>query len=137
MRRRPAAHNAGFTLVEVLAAVAILGGALFILLSTHHSALRLHEEMGRAVERAQLMEQVTGEAEFLVLSGTLSHADEFEGRYAGYSWGFEATAIGGTEEIPVPFYQVNAVLMTPDGASKSVTFYVFHVSSTEVLKGGA
>lgn len=135
MRRAPE-QSSGFTLVEVLAAVAILGGALFILLNTHYSALRLHEEMGDAVERQQLLERVVGDAEFQVLAGTLTDAGEFEGHYAGYSWSFEGTPTGGSEDTPMPFYQVNATLRTPSGDEDTVTFYVFHISSTEVLEGG-
>jgi len=129
-------HNAGFTLVEVLAAVAILGGALFILLNTHYSALRIHEAMAETVERRQLLERVVSEAEFEVLAGNITGSGEFEGRYAGYAWSFEGEPTGGTEETPVPYYQVNAILSTPNGDQETVTFYVFHISSTEVLEGG-
>jgi len=135
MRREPG-HTSGFTLVEVLAAVAILGGALFILLNTHYSALRLHEEMGDAVERQQLLERVVGDAEYQVLAGSLSDSGEFEGHYVGYFWSFEGTPAGASEETPMPYYQVNATLRTPSGDEDSVTFYVFHISSTEVLEGG-
>jgi prepilin-type N-terminal cleavage/methylation domain-containing protein len=134
---RGARGQSGFTLVEVLAAVAILGGALFILLNTHYSALRLHEEMGDAVERRQLLERVVSDAEFKVLSGTLTESGDFEGVYTGYSWSFEGTPTGGSEETPMPFYQVNATLRTPSGDEDTVSFYVFHISSTEVLEGGA
>jgi len=129
-------HSGGFTLVEVLAAVAILGGALFILLETHYGALRLYEQMAESVERQQLMERVTGLAEFGILSGEISDSGEFEGHYAGYSWSYEGTPTGGSEESPIPFYQVNAVLRTPDGEEESIVFYIFDTASNEVLKGG-
>lgn len=125
----------GFTLVEVLAAVAILGGAVFILLNTHYSALRLYEEMHDGVVERQLMEKVVGEAEFGVLSGEVTGSGEFEGRFAGYGWNYQATPTGGTEDSPIPFYQVEANLRTPDGEGETLTFYVFHISSTEVLEG--
>jgi prepilin-type N-terminal cleavage/methylation domain-containing protein len=131
-------QNSGFTLVEVLAALAILGGAMFILLNTHYSALRLHEEMASAVLRRELMERVVSEAEFKVLTGTLTEAGEFEGRYAGYSWSFNGTPTGGSEdETPLPFYQVEATLRTPDGEEESLSFYVYNISSNDVLEEGA
>jgi prepilin-type N-terminal cleavage/methylation domain-containing protein len=133
---KPPLHNGGFTLVEVLAALAILGGALFILLNTHYSALRLHEEMASAVLRRELMERVVSDAEFKVLTGTLTEAGEFEGRYAGYSWSFNGTPTGGTEEMPIPFYQVVATLRTPEGEEETLNFYVFDISSNEVLAEG-
>jgi len=132
VKRRP---HAGFTLVEVLAAVAILGGAVFILLNTHLSALRLYEEMNHSVVTRQLLEKVVGEAEFGVLTGEVSGGGEFEGRYAGYTWSYQATPTGGTETAPIPFYQVEATLRSPHGEDESLTFYIFHISSTEVIGG--
>ena len=134
--RQELQQRGGFTLVEVLAAVGILGGALFILLNTHYSALRLHEEMAATVERCQLIERVVSDAEFKVLSGTLSESGDFEGAYAGYTWSFEGTPTGASDETPIPYYQVNAMLRGPDGHEETVTFYVFHTSSTEVLGEG-
>lgn len=127
--------RAGFTLVEVLAAVAILGGAVFILLNTHYSALRLYEEMNDSVVRRQLLERVVGEAEFGVLTGEVTGSGEFEGRYAGYTWSYQGTPTGGTEESPIPFYQVEATLRDPEGKDETLTFYVFNISSTEVVEG--
>ncbi len=134
---KPPLHNGGFTLVEVLAALAILGGAMFILLNTHYSALRLHEEMASSVLRRELMERVVSDAEFKVLAGTLTESGEFEGRYAGYSWAFNGTPMGGSEDRPLPFYQVQATLRMPDGDEESLNFYVFNISSNEVLAEGA
>lgn len=131
------AHNGGFTLVEVLAALAILGGALFILLNTHYGALKLHEEMASAVLRRELIERVVSDAEFKVLSGTLTESGEFEGRYVGYTWSFNGTPTGGSEETPMPYYQVTATLRTPDGEEESLNFYVYDISSDEVLAEGA
>jgi prepilin-type N-terminal cleavage/methylation domain-containing protein len=130
-------QNGGFTLVEVLAALAILGGALFILLNTHYGALKLHEEMASAVLRRELMERVVSDAEFKVLSGTLTESGEFEGRYVGYTWSFNGTPTGGSEETPMPYYQVTATLRTPDGEEESLNFYVYDISSDEVLAEGA
>ena len=129
-------RRGGFTLVEVLAAVAILGSALFILLSTHHGALRLFEAMNSSVVETQMLERAVGEAEFGVLTGELTGSGEFEGRFAGYAWSYQGTAIGGTEESPIPFYQVEVTVRNPDGEDQTLSFYFFHVSSTEVIEGG-
>ena len=126
----------GFTLVEVLAAVAILGGALFILLTTHHGALQIYVEMNETVIKRQLLERVVGEAEFGILSGELTGGGEYKGRYAGYTWSYQATPTGGTEESPIPFYQIEVTLRNPDGEDEKLTFFFFNVGSNEVLKGG-
>lgn len=128
-------EQGGFTLVEVLAAVAILGGALFILLNGHYSALKLYESMTEEVTNRELLERVVDNAEFEVLSGTLSDSGEFEGRYAGYTWAFEGETTGGSADTPIPFYQVSATLKPPEGDEQTMTFYVFNTSSNEVLKG--
>lgn len=129
-------RRGGFTLVEVLAAVAILGSALFILLSTHHGALRLFEAMNASVVESQLLERAVGEAEFGVLIGELTGSGEFEGRFAGYTWSYQGAPLGGTEESPIPFYQVEVTLRNPDGEDQTLSFYFFHISSNEVIEGG-
>ena len=126
----------GFTLVEVLAAVAILGSALFILLSTHHGALRLFEAMNASVVETQLLERAVGEAEFGVLIGELTGSGEFEGPFAGYTWSYQGAPLGGTEETPIPFYQVEVTLRNLEGEDQTLSFYVFHISSNEVIEGG-
>ncbi len=132
----PTSSAAGFTLVEVLAAVAIMGGALFILLNTHHGALRLYADMNESVVKRQLLERVVGEAEFGVLTGELTGSGEFKGRYAEYSWSYQGTPAAGEDtETPMPFYQVEATLRTPDGEDETLTFYVFNIGSNEVLEG--
>ncbi len=127
--------NGGFTLVEILAALAILGSAVFILLNTHLSALNLYESMNDAVLKRQLLERAVGEAEFGVLTGELTGSGEFKGRYAGYTWSYQGTPLGGTEEAPIPFYQVQATLRIPGEEDETLNFYVFNISSTEVLGG--
>jgi len=129
-------QRGGFTLVEVLAAVAILGSALFILLSTHHGALRLFEAMNASVVESQLLERAVGEAEFGVLIGELTGSGEFEGPYAGYTWSYQGAPLGGTEESPISFYQVEVTLRNPEGEDQTVSFYFFHISSNEVIEGG-
>jgi hypothetical protein len=110
---------------------------VFILLNTHYSALRLYEDMNESVFQRQLLEKVVGEAEFGVLSGEVSGSGELEGRFQGYSWSYQATPTGGTEESPIPFYQIEATLRTPDGDDETLTFYFFHISSQEVLGGAS
>ena len=49
-------QRAGFTLLEVLAALAILGGAVFVLMNAHFSALAMHDAMVEEVMQRQMLE---------------------------------------------------------------------------------
>lgn len=120
--------QAGFTLVEIMAAVAILGLSVFILLDAHYSALRLHEVTSADVTRRVLLESVVGKSEAGVLAGKLSDAGDFGGRYPDYGWSYEAAKAAAFEEIPL--YRVRVSVAGPEG-NEALEFYVYNGSVPE------
>ena len=114
-------RNAGFTLAEVLVALAILGSALFVLIGAHQSALRLQLESENVLEERQLLEGAVSRAEVAVMTGNLSASGEFGPRYPGYGWSFDA--VNTSSDGQVPLYQVTARLHTPEGEKKLDFFY--------------
>jgi prepilin-type N-terminal cleavage/methylation domain-containing protein len=84
----------GFTLIEVMVALAILSTALFVLLQAHYGSLRLYDDSRDQVTRRALLEWAVGKAELEVHGGTLSGSGEYSKRFPDTSYSFEATPIG-------------------------------------------
>lgn len=118
--------KSGFTLIEIMVAVAILGGSMLILLETHYSAMKLFNRAQEETLMQQLLERVLGEAEVETLAGNLNGTGDFGARYPDYSYSFEAAPAG--EDELVPLYIVTVTL---NGPADSVTkeLYVFSVET--------
>jgi prepilin-type N-terminal cleavage/methylation domain-containing protein len=120
------AGKEGFTLIEIMVAVAILGSSLLILLETHYGALQLFNEAREESLMQQFLERVVGEAEVEVLAGNMSGSGDFGQRYKDYSWSFDATPAG--EDEMVPLYAVTVTVDSPTD-SRSMEMFVFSVET--------
>ena len=107
-----AGRNRGFTLIEVMAALAILGTSLIVLLNSHYKAMTLHADTDQAVFMDGLTAWALGLAEVEVLAGVLDDAGDFGERYPGYSYAFHATLFD--ETVPVRLYTVGVTVVGPD-----------------------
>ena len=105
--------RAGFTLLEVVVALAILGSAMYILLQTHLNALSAHDRQQSKVVLNHLMTQSLGRAELELAAGNLSGSDDFGDRWEGYAYEFDAQYFG--ESYP-NLYEVTVRITTPDEA---------------------
>ena len=65
-------RKAGFTLIEILAALAILGTTLVVLLDSHYAALSLHLQTQDLVRMSGYLELAVGIAEVEVADPTQS-----------------------------------------------------------------
>ncbi len=134
MTRAPFAQRtpiAGFTLMEVLAALAILGSAMFILLAAHSQSLQLHQVVDEEVNMRLLLERSVAFAEVEVINGALAGGGDFGARYPGFEWSYEATA---DEDELIPLYAVDVRLTGPTD-TREVTFLCFN-TGPEDLDGG-
>lgn len=128
----------GFTLMEILTALAILGGSAFILFNVHFNAMKLHQITINQTDENQLLYATCSRAEVGVLTGTLEGSGDFGTTYEGYSWSYVATAIGSDPSIPL--YSVNVTLYTPENENKNLTFLCYDLSvenQTNNLTGGS
>ncbi|MCX8063809.1 MAG: prepilin-type N-terminal cleavage/methylation domain-containing protein [Candidatus Hydrogenedentes bacterium] len=116
----------GFTLMEILTALAILGGSAFVLFNIHYNAMRLHEEALGISDEYQLLSFICSKAEMGVLSGTLSDGGDFGDNFEGYSWSYSATPMGSDPAISL--YAVNVTLTNPEGETKNVNFLCYGLS---------
>lgn len=119
----------GFTLIEVLVALTILAGSLFVLMNTHYAAMNLHVLAVDEVNSRVLLEGTLARAEMGIAAKELTGGGDFGSRYPGYSWSYEAMEMGGEDGSPLladtVFYRVTATLNRPDGESTSLEFLTF------------
>jgi len=127
-------RNAGFTLVEVLAAIMILGVGLFILLQSQWGALNIHTMMNEEVTFSQLVDSIAGKAEVGVLTGILSDGGDFGTRYPDYTWNYDAALRGDSEDPENQLYEVIITIQGPE-TEKSLKFYVYN-NNPEASEGG-
>ena len=121
-RRAPAiTRTHGFTLVEVLAAITILGMGLFILLQSQWSALNMHTVMNDEVTFGEFVETIIGKAEIGVVTGMLSDSGDFGTRYPDYSWSYDASLSGDSEDPENQLYEVLITIEGPE-TSKELSF---------------
>ncbi|HOJ34848.1 MAG TPA: prepilin-type N-terminal cleavage/methylation domain-containing protein [Candidatus Hydrogenedentes bacterium] len=102
---------AGFTLIEIMAALAILGLSMFLLLQTHYTSLRLFEESQRQTMIRELTTRALGVAETELNVGNVSGSNDFGKRYPGYLYRFDAVPVSDT----VPYlYDLHVVIQGPN-----------------------
>lgn len=89
----------GFTLLEVVVALAILGTGLLVLLEVHRNSLQLLADAQDRVTMEILLTRVIGEAEQEVLAGNDSGEGDFGKRYPDYSYTYSATLIN-EDDLP-------------------------------------
>lgn len=117
--------RAGFTLIEILVALGILGVAMFILLDTHYSALRMQNATMDEIELRSLVELAVAEAELGVLTNELAGEGDFGERYPKYSYSYETELQG---EDNVPLYRVTVTVTHEERGDTKMEFFVFHPS---------
>lgn len=81
----------GFTLIEVLVALAILGTGLFVLLEAQYASLTLFDQAQEEVLMRLFMAQAIGWAEAEVHSGENGGEGDFGDRYPGFGYSYVAS----------------------------------------------
>ena len=120
--RRSDRSDHGFTLIEVVIAMAILGSGFVILLETHYGSLRLFSSAQDEAIAASLLQSAVGQAEQAVLEGHTEGEGEFGARFPDYQYTFTATQ---PDKDNVPgLYKVVVTLRGPLD-SDEVTFLVY------------
>lgn len=87
----------GFTLIEVVVALAVLGVGLTILIESHYSTVHLYVQAEDMAMAEMAVGQAIAQAEREVLSGKENGDGELGARFKGYSYEFDAKAMDKTE----------------------------------------
>ena len=114
--------NGGFTLIEIVAALALLGVSLFMLLQAHFASLNLFLDVEDQALIEVFVTQAVGIAEFEVLSGEESGEGDFGENFEGYSYSYVAE-LRDTEEAP-GLFDVSVTVSGPD-ETHIITFLVY------------
>lgn len=120
-------NDDGFTLIEIVVALAILGGGLFILLESHLGALRLFDEAQEEATITMLLQSAVGDAERAVLAGEASGDGDFGLRLSEYSYRFSMVPVD-QEELP-GLLEVTLTLVTPV-EEREVQFRIYQGDQT-------
>ncbi|MCC6797655.1 MAG: prepilin-type N-terminal cleavage/methylation domain-containing protein [Candidatus Hydrogenedentes bacterium] len=142
--RRSNHHGSeGFTLIEIMIALAILGTSLFVLLDMHYNAVQVQTRLENEVRVRNLLSLAAGISEVEVAAGNLNGSEEFGDRYPGWSYAFEAEEVeastsrstGGADTPAFPgLYYVAVNVLDPDNLEHSLEYYT--VVRTQVTAQG-
>jgi prepilin-type N-terminal cleavage/methylation domain-containing protein len=114
---------AGFTLIEILVALVLLGMTAVVLLDAHYGSMRLFTDMRDEVLMQGFLERALGQAEVDVMTGTLTGTGTFGKRYPDYSYSYTAQLLGEADSVPL--YTVTASVTGPEDETQSMTVLVY------------
>lgn len=112
----------GFTLIEIVVALAVLGVGLFILLETQFASLDLFMDAEEAAMMDILVTQAVGIAEAEVLEGNTAGSGDFGSKLEGYTYDFTGTN-SESEETP-GLIEVNVTVVAPQ-ETREIKFLVY------------
>jgi len=115
----------GFTLIEIMVAIAIIGTSLLILLDAHYNAMNLFVDAREEALMQGFLEQALGQAEIDLLAGNLEGEGDFGERYPEYAFNYSAELIGEGEAIPL--YEAFVSVIGPD-EERSMSIVVFNMA---------
>jgi len=121
--------SGGFTLLEVVIALAILAAAVVMLLESHYGTLNLFVDAQDQATAEYIANEAMAAATREVLSGELSGEGDFGPAYDGYGYAFETKL---QDEVETPgLYEVTVQVFGPT-IEKTVNYLVYNGAQTDV-----
>lgn len=127
--RRGAAEQAGFTLIEIVVALAILGTALVILLENQYASMRLYDDARHELEMDRFLRLALGIAETEVLAGKRSGGETFSRRYKDFKYKYSATEVDASR-LP-GLMEVEVQVSGPGNDTREAAVLVFNPAQPE------
>ena len=124
MARRPHTQHRtdGFTLIEVVVALAVLGVSLVLLLQTHFASLNLFVDAEDQALMDLFVAQAVGVAEFEILAGDESGEGDFGENFVGYTYSYLAEL--RDPEVAPGLFDVTVSITGPE-ETRTVVFLVY------------
>lgn len=126
---KPIRRNAGFTLIEIVAALGVLSVSLFVLLQTHFASLNLIMDVEDQALADIFVTQAISIAEFEILSGEEEGEGDFGESFEEYSYSYTAE-LRETEEEP-GLFDVSVSIVGPH-ETRTIKFLVYDGQQIEV-----
>lgn len=117
---RAVSRTGGFTLIEIMVALAILATSVIILLDAHYGSLSLFSQAQDEALMQACLQQAVGQAEVDVLAGKLSGGGDFGARNPDYSYTYTAELVDATQAVPL--YHVKVTVTGPLDEAAMETF---------------
>jgi prepilin-type N-terminal cleavage/methylation domain-containing protein len=119
----------GFTLIEVVVALAILGTGVVILLESHYGTMNLFVTARDAADAEYVVGQALAHAEMEVLSGKLQGDGELGPSLEGFSYSFEAAQ---QDEVETPgLFEVTVTVHGPN-LDRTMNYLVYNGAQVDV-----
>lgn len=109
-------------MIEIVAALAILGVALLVLLQTHFASLNLFIDVEDQAMMDVFVTQALGIAEYEILAGSEAGEGDFGENYEGYTYSF--TAVLRDPEVAPGLFDVTVTITGPE-KTHSVMFLLY------------
>jgi type II secretion system protein I len=121
----------GFTLIEVVVALAVLGVGLVILIESHYATVSLYVRAEDMAMAEMAVGQAIAQAEREVLSGKERGDGKLGARFEGYDYDFNAKAMDKTENPGL--FEVTVNVRGPN-LEKKLTYLVYDGVQVDVGK---
>lgn len=129
--RTPTARRGGFTLIEVVVALAVLGVGLTILIESHYATVQLYTQAEELAMAQMAVGQAVSQAERDVLSGKASGKGTLGARFPGY--GYEYTSKAQDKKENPGLFAVDLTVTGPN-LEKTLQYLVYDGTQVDVGK---
>jgi general secretion pathway protein I len=123
----PVGRQAGFTLLEVMVAVAIIAIGLTALLGSHSQSISLAEEANFNTTAALLAQEKMTELELAGFGAMSYDAGDFGEEFPGYRWEVKISRpdFGGIEDMAKYIRQIDLSLFRGEGSRNKYTLRLY------------